>query len=159
MKVKHESGKAGLKLNIQKTKIMAFGHITSWQIHGAKLERVADFIFIFLGSKVTADSDSSHEIKRCLLHGRKVMTNLDRILQSRDIALPTKFCLLKAMFFPCGHVWVYQGFPDCSVGKESTCNAGDPSLILGLGRSTGEGIGYPLLTYLFFQTCCVHKLN
>ena len=93
-KVKEESEKVGLKLNIQKTKVMASSSITSWQINR---ETVSDFIF--WGSKITADSDSSHEIKRCLLHGRKVMTNLDRILQSRDIALPTKFCLLKAMFF------------------------------------------------------------
>ena len=81
MKVKEESDKNGLKLNIQKMKIMASGPITSRQIHGAKSERVADFIFIFLGSKVTADSDSSHEIKRCLLLGRKVMTNLDSVLK------------------------------------------------------------------------------
>ena len=94
MKVKEESEKVGLKLNIQKTKVMASSSITSWQINR---ETVSDFIF--WGSKITADGDSSHEIKRCLLHGRKVMTNLDRILQSRDIALPTKFCLLKAMFF------------------------------------------------------------
>ena len=95
MKVKEESEKVGLKLNIQKTKIMASGPITSWQIDG---ETVADFIF--LGSKITADGDCSHEIKRRLLLGRKVMTNLDSILKSRDITLPTKVCLVKAMVFP-----------------------------------------------------------
>ena len=96
MKVKEES-EVGLKLNIQKTKIMGSGPITSWQIDG-KLETMIDFIF--LGSKTTADGDYSHEIKRCLLLGRKVMTNLDSILKSRDITLPTKFRLVKAMFFP-----------------------------------------------------------
>ena len=95
MKVKEESGKVGLKLNIQKTKIMASGPITSWQIDG---ETVADFIF--LGSKITADGDCSHEIKRCLLLGRKVMTNQDSILKSRDITLSTKVRLVKAMVFP-----------------------------------------------------------
>ena len=95
MKVKVESEKVGLKLNIQKTKIMAFDLITSWQIDA---ETVADFIF--LGSKITADGDCSNEIKRCLLLGRKVMTNLDRILKGRDITLPTKVRLVKAMVFP-----------------------------------------------------------
>ena len=98
MKVKEESEKVGLKLNIQKTKIMATAPITSWQIDGETVETVADFIF--LGSKIIADGDCSHEIKRCLLTGRKVMTNLDRILKSRDITLPTKICLVKAMVFP-----------------------------------------------------------
>ena len=98
MKVNEESEKVGLKLNVQKTKIMASGPITSWQIDGETVETVADFIF--LGSKVTADGDCSHEIKRCLLLGRKVMTNLDRILNSRDITLPTKVHLVKAMVFP-----------------------------------------------------------
>ena len=98
MKVKEESEKVGLKLNIQKTKIMASGPITSWQIDGETTEIVADFIF--LDSKITADGDCSHEIKRRLLLGRKVMTNLDSILKSRDITLSTKFCLVKAMFFP-----------------------------------------------------------
>ena len=98
MKVKEESGKAGLKLNIQKTKIMASSPITSWQIDGETVKTVTDFIF--LGSKITADSDCSHEIKRCLLLGRKVMTNLDSILKSRDITLPTKVHLVKAMLFP-----------------------------------------------------------
>ena len=98
IKVKEESEKVALKLNIQKTKIMASGTITSRQIDGETVEIVADFILG--GSKITADSDSSHEIKRCLLLGRKVMTNLDRILKSRDITLPTKVSLVKAMVFP-----------------------------------------------------------
>ena len=98
MKVKEESEKIGLKLNIQKPKIMASGPITSWQIDGETMETARDFIF--LGSKITADSDCSHEIKRCLLLGRKVMTNLDDILKSKDITLPTKVCLVKAMVFP-----------------------------------------------------------
>ena len=98
MKVKEESEKVGLKLNIQKTKIMAFGPITSWKIDGETVETVADFIF--WGSKITADGDSSHEIKRRLLLGRKVMINLDSILKSRDITLPTKVHLVKAMVFP-----------------------------------------------------------
>ena len=97
MKVKEESENVGLKLNIQKTKFMASGPITSWQIDGETVETVSDFIF--LGSKSTADDDCSHEIKRCLLLGRKVMTNLDSILKSRDSALPTKACLVKAMVF------------------------------------------------------------
>ena len=97
MKVKEKSEKAGLKLNIQKTKIMASGPITSWQIDGEIMETVTDFIF--LGSKITADGDCRHEIKRPLLHGRKVMTNLDSILKSRDITLPTKVHLVKAMVF------------------------------------------------------------
>ena len=98
MKVKEESEKAGLKLNIQKTKIMVSCPITSWQIDGGKLETVADFIF--LGFKITADSDCSHKIKRCLLLGRKAMTNLDSILKSRDITLLTKVHRVKAMVFP-----------------------------------------------------------
>ena len=98
MNVKEESEKAGLKLNIKKTKIMASGPITSWQIDGEKVEAVTDFLF--LGSKITADGDCSHEIKRCLLFGRKAMTNLDSILKSRNINLPTKVCLVKAMVFP-----------------------------------------------------------
>ena len=95
MKVKEESEKVGLKLNIQKTKIMASGLITSWQTGGETVETVADFIF--LGSKTTADGDCSHEIKRCLLLGRKVVTNLDSMLNSRDITLPTKVHLIKAI--------------------------------------------------------------
>ena len=97
MKVKEESEKVGLKPNIQKTKIMASGPITSWEIDGETMETVSDFIFG--GSKITADGDRSHEIKRRLLLGRKVMTNLDSILKSRDITLPTKVCLVKAMVF------------------------------------------------------------
>ena len=98
MKVKKESEKAGLKLNIQKMKIMASGPITPWQIDGETMETVKDFIF--LGSKITVDGDCSHEIKRRLLLGRKVMANLDSILKSRDIILPTEVCLVKAMVFP-----------------------------------------------------------
>ena len=98
MKVKEESEKVGLKLNIQKIKIMASGPITAWQIDGEVMETVTDFIF--LGSKITADGDCSHEIKRRLLLGRKVTTNLDSMLKSRDIALPTKVCLVKATVFP-----------------------------------------------------------
>ena len=97
MKVKEESEKVGIKLNIQKTKIMASGPITSWQIDGETVETVADFIF--LGSKITADGDCSHEIKRNLLLGRKVMNNLDSILKSRDITLSTKVCLVRLWFF------------------------------------------------------------
>ena len=98
MKVKEEREKAGLKLNIQKTKIMASGPITSWQIEGETMETVTDFIF--LGSKITADGDCSHEIKICLLLGRKPMKNLDSALKSRDITLPTKVCIVKTMVFP-----------------------------------------------------------
>ena len=98
MKVKEESEKVGLKLNIQKTKIMASGPITSWDIDGETVETVSDFIF--WGSKITADGDCNQEIKRCLLLGRKVMTNLDSIFKSRDITLPIKVCLVKAMVFP-----------------------------------------------------------
>ena len=98
MKVKEESEKVGLKLNIRKTNIMASGPITSWEIDGETVETVADFIF--LGSKITADGDCSLEMKRCLLLGRKVMTNLDSILKRRDITLPTKVCLVKAMVCP-----------------------------------------------------------
>ena len=98
MKVKEESDKLGLKLNIQKTKIMTSGPITSWEIDGETVETVSDFIF--LGSKITADGDCSHEIKRCLLLGRKVMTNLDSIFKSRDITLTIKVHVVKAMVFP-----------------------------------------------------------
>ena len=98
MKVKEENEKIGLKLNIQKTKTMAYSPITSWQIDGETVETVADFIF--LGSKITADSDCNHKIKRYLFLGRKVMTNLDSIFKSRDITLSTKVCLVKAMVFP-----------------------------------------------------------
>ena len=111
MKVKEESEKVGFKLNIQKTKIMASGPITSWEIDGKTVETVADFIF--LGSKITADGDCSHEIKRHLLLGRKVMTNLDSMLKSRDITLPTKVHLVKAMVFPL----VMYGFKSWTVMK------------------------------------------
>ena len=104
MKVKDESENVGLKLNIQKTKVMASGPITSWEIDAETVETVSEFILG--GSKITADGDCSHEIKRCLLLGRKVMTNLDSIFKSRDITLPTKVCLVKAMVFPSGHVWM-----------------------------------------------------
>ena len=104
MKVKEESEKGGLKLNIQKTKILASGPITSWEIDGETVETVSDFIFG--GSKITADGDCSHEIKRCLLLGRKVMINLDSILKRRDITLSTKVCLVKAMVLSSGHVWM-----------------------------------------------------
>ena len=105
MKVKEESEKVGLKLNLQKTKIMASGPTTSWEIDGETVETVADFIF--LGSKITADGDCSHEIKRCLLLGRKAMTILDSILKSRDITLTTKFHLAKATVFPVvSYVWM-----------------------------------------------------
>ena len=113
MKVKEESEKIGLKLNIQKTKIIASSPITSWQIDGETVETVADFIWG--ASKITADGDCSHEIKRCLFLGRKAMTNLDSILKSQDITLPTKVHLVKAMVFPVvSHIWM--GELDC---KES----------------------------------------
>ena len=104
MKVKEESEKVGFKLNIQKTKIMASGPITSWGMDGETVETVSDFILG--GSNITADGDCSHEIKRRLLLGRQVMTNLDSIFKSRDITLPRKVCLVKAMVFSCGHVWM-----------------------------------------------------
>ena len=110
-KVKEESEQVGLKLNIQKTKIMASGPITSWQIDGETVETVSDFIF--LGSKITADGDYSHEIKRHLLLERKVMTKLDSIFKSRDITLPTKVCLVKAMVFPV----VIYGYESWTVKK------------------------------------------
>ena len=104
MKVKEESEKAGLKLNIQKTKIMASGPITSWQIDGETVETVTDFIF--LGSKIIADGDCSHEIKRCLLLGRKAMTKIDSILKSRDITLPKKGTYSQSYGFSSSHVWM-----------------------------------------------------
>ena len=112
VEVKEESEKVGLKLNIQKTKIMVSGPITSWQIDGETMERVTDFIF--LASKITADGDCSHEIKRSLLLGRKVMINLNSILKSRDITLPTKVCLVKAMVFPI----VIYGCESCTMKAE-----------------------------------------
>ena len=114
MKVKEESEKVGLKLNIQKTKIMASSPITSWQIDGETVERVADFILG--GSKKTADGDYSHKIKRCLLLGSKVMTNLDSTLKSTDITLPTKVCLVKAVLFPV----VMYGCESWTINKESS---------------------------------------
>ena len=128
MKVKKKSEKVGLKLNIQKTETMASGPTTSWEIDGETVEIVADFIF--LGSKITADGDCSHEIKRRLLLGRKVMTNLDNIFKSRDIILPTKVCLVKAMVFPvvmygCESWTVKKAehqklmLLDCGVGEDS----------------------------------------
>ena len=111
MKVKEESEKFGLKLNIQKTKIMASGPITSWQIDGERVEKVSDFVLV--GSKITADDDCSHEVKRRLLLGRKVMTNLDSIFKSRDVTLPTKVCLVKAMIF----LVVMYGCESCTVKK------------------------------------------
>ena len=106
MKVKEESEKAGLKLNIQKMKIMVSGPITSWQIDGETMESMTDFIF--LGSKITADDDCSHEIKRHLILGRKAMTNLDSILKNRDIILPAKVLIVKALVFSFSHVWMRE---------------------------------------------------
>ena len=106
MKVKEESENGDLKLNIQKTKIMASGPITSWKIDGETVETVTDFIF--LGSEITADGECSHEIKRCLLLGRNIMTNLDSVSKSRDIILPTKVRLVKAMVFSSSHVWMCE---------------------------------------------------
>ena len=111
MKLKEESEKIGLKLNIQKTKIMASGPITSWQIDGETMETVRDFIFF--SSKITADGDCSHELKRRLLLGRKAMTNLDSLLKSRDITLPTKVYVVKAVVFPV----VMCGFESCTIKK------------------------------------------
>ena len=122
-----ESEKAGLKLNTQKTKIIAPGPITSWQIEGATMEKVTDFIF--LGSKITADGDCSHEIKRRLLLGRKAMTNQDRILKNRHITLPTKVCLVKAMVFPV----VMYGYEHWTIEKDEqelvllNCGVGEDS--------------------------------
>ena len=128
MKLKEESKKAGLKLNIQKTKILASGTITSWQIDGETMETMTDFIF--LGSRITTDGDCSHEIKRHLLLGRNVLTNLDSILKSRDITLPTKVHLAKAMVFPVvrygSESWIIKNAEhqrmmllDCGVGEDS----------------------------------------
>ena len=133
MKVREESEKVGLKLNIQKTKIMASGPITPWEIDGETVEIVSDFIF--WGSKVTADGDCSHEIKRCLLLGRKVMTNLDSIFKSRDITLPTKIHLVKAMVFPV----VMYGCESWTVKKAST----EELMLLncGVGEDSCESLG------------------
>ena len=122
--MKEESENVGLKLNIQKMKIMASGPNTSWQIDGETMETVTDFLF--LGSKITADDKCSHEIKSHLLLGRNAMTNLDSILKSRDITLPTKVHIVKAMVFPTAS----YGFPISVDGKESACSAGDQDLIL-----------------------------
>ena len=133
MKVKVESEQFGLKLNIQKTKIMASGPITSWEIDGETVETVSDFIF--LGSKITADGDWSHEIKRRLLLGRKVMTNLDSILKSRDITLPTKVCLVKAMVFQ----WSCM---DVRVGLWRRPSAKELMLLnCGVGEDSWESLG------------------
>ena len=127
--MKEESEKVGLKLNIHKTKIMAFSPLTSWQIHGETVGTVSDFIFG--GSKITADGDCSHEIKRCLLLGRKVLTNLDSILTRRDITLPTKVHVIKAMVFPV----VMYGCESCTIKKAEHqridvlhCGVGEDSL-------------------------------
>ena len=133
MKVKEESEKVGLKLNIQKTKIMASGPITSWEIDGKRVEAVSDFIFG--GSKITADGDCSHEIKRRLLLGRKVMTNLDSILKSTDIILPTKVRLVKAMVFPV----VMYGCESWTVKK---ADAKELMLLnCGVGEDSWESLG------------------
>ena len=127
MKVREESEKAGLKLNSKNEDHSIWSHhfmANKWGNNGDSVR------LYFLGSKITADGDCSHEIKRCLLLGRKVITNLDSIFKSKDVTLPTKICLIKAM-----------GFPGSSAGKESACNAGDPSLIPELRRCPGERIG------------------
>ena len=121
MKVKKESEKVGLKLNIQNTNIMASGPITSWEIDGETVKTVSDFIF--LGPKITANGDCTYEIKRCLLLGRKVKSNLDSILKSRDITLPTKVCLVKAMVFPV----VIYGCESWTVKKAGHCGIGEGS--------------------------------
>ena len=134
MKVKEESENVGLKLNIQKTKIMASGPITSWEIDGETVETVSHFIF--LGSKITADGDWSHGIKRHLLFGRKVMTNLDSILKSRDVTLPTKICLVKAMVFSSGHVWMWELDCEESWALKIWC-----FLNYGVGEDSWESLG------------------
>ena len=134
MKVKEESEKVGLKLNIQKTKIMATGPIISWEIDGKTVETVADFILG--GSKITADGDCSHEIKRHLLLGRKVTTNLDNILKSRDITLPAKVRLVKAMVFPV----VMYGCESWTV-KKAECRRIDAFELCGVGEDSCESLG------------------
>ena len=133
MKVKEESEKVGLKLNIQKTKIMAFGPITSWEIDGETVEIVTDFIL--LGSKITADGECSREIKRRLLLGRKVMTNLDSILKSRDFTLPEKVCLVKAIVFP-----VVMYGCECWTMKKAECQR-MMLLNYGVGEDSRESLG------------------
>ena len=135
MNVKEESEKVGLKLNIQKTKIMASGPITSWEIDGEIVDTVTDFIF--LGSNITADGDCSYEIKRFLLLGRKVMTNLDSILKNRDITLPTKVSLVKGMVFPV----VMYGCESWTV-KKAECRRID-AFEHGVGEDSGESLGDP----------------
>ena len=135
MKVKEESEKVGLKLNIQKMKIMASGPITSWKIDGEIVDTVTDFIF--LGSNITADGDCSYEIKRFLLLGRKVMTNLDSILKNRDITLPTKVSLVKGMVFPV----VMYGCESWTV-KKAECRRID-AFEHGVGEDSGESLGDP----------------
>ena len=131
--IKKESEKAGLKLNIQKTKIMAPGPITSWQVDGETMETMTDFIFF--GSKITADGDCSHEIKSCMFLGRKAMTNLDSILKSRDITLPTKVCVVKAMVFP---VVMYR-YENWTIGRLSTEEL--MALNCGVGEDSWESHG------------------
>ena len=148
VKVKEESEKAGLKLSIQKTKIMASGHITSWQIDGETIETVTDFLF--LGSKITADGNYSHEIKRRLLLGRKAMTNLDSILKNRDITLPTKVHLVKAVVFPV----VMYGCEFWTVKKAEhqridalNCGVGEDSQVPWTARRSNQSIApCPVLT-------------
>ena len=132
MKVQEESKKLDLKLNIQKTKIMASGPITSWEINGETVETVTDFIF--LGSKITVGGYCSHEIKRCLFFGRKTMTNLDSILKSRDITLPTKVCLVKAMVFPV----VMYGYESWTIKKAEHRRI--DALNCGVGEDSGESL-------------------
>ena len=134
MKVKEESEKVGLKLNIQKTKVMASGPITSWEIDGETVETMSDFMFF--GSKITADGECSHEIKRCLLFERKVMTNLDSILKSRDITLSTKICLVKAIVFP---VVMYRC--ESWTIKKTGCRRIDAFELCGVGEDSCESLG------------------
>ena len=150
IKVKEESEKVGLKLNIQKTKIMASGSITSWEIDGETVETVSDFTFV--GSKITADGDCSHEIKRRLLLGRKVMTNLDSILKSRDITLPTKVRLVKAMVFPvvmCGcESWTVKKAEERASVQFSSVAQLCPTLCNPMNRSTpGLPVHHQLLEF------------
>ena len=141
IKVKEESEKVGLKLNIQKTKIMASGPITSWQIDGETVETVSDFIFLV--SKITVDGDCSHEINRCWLLGRKGMTNLDSILKSRDITFPTKVCLVKAMVFPI----VMYGCESCTIKKGERRRIDEP-------KNCGAGGSLSPLDSKEIQTVC-----
>ena len=147
MKVKEESGKVGLKLNIRKMKIIASSPITSWEIDGEIMKTVTDFIF--LGCKITADGDCSHEIKTCLLLGRKVMTNLDSILKSRDITLLTKVCLVKAMVFP-------ESCMDVRVGPWRKLSSKELMLLnCGFGEDSWESLGLLLLSRFSHVRLCV----